>query len=343
MRVTIEPLTEGHVEPAAALLAARHQRDRGFEPRLPADLERPDATLAFVRALLDPAEAEGVVAMRDGELVGSLIGERDYRAPTDTFASFVQPRAAVIPYGGFALAGDARWDVGRELYAALAIAWVRSGVTRHYVTVPAHPEAIELWSNLGFARYVALAACPMESVIDRTGSVPGLGMRPATSDDEPAVQNLVAELFRAFGDSPVFVPDLPETAAARRLFIAGHLADPNCPTWLATIEGRVVGVQMYEEPHAEHWHQEPLTALPGSVYLHFAATTQDARGKGVGAALLGHALATMCEAGYEVCLLHYLTASRAAAFWQAMGFRPYAHWMHRTIDERAIWADGSRL
>ena len=342
MSVSIEPLTVSHVEPIAELLSERHRQDREFAPRLPADLESSTVMLDLVRDLVEDEGAEGVVGKRNGRVVAYLIGARDYRVPTDAFASLMQPRSVAIPYGGFAMAGGEPREVGRALYAALAEKWVRSGIIRHYATVPAHPESLEFWSDLGFARHVALAARPVKPDIGGRGEIRGLEIRQATSPDEPVIRELMEDIFRAFADPPAFVPFLRETAAAREAFVIEHLADPQSPTWLATIEGRAVGLQMFEEPQSVHWHQEPLTSLPDSVYLHFAGTSPDVRGMGVGAALLRHAMTWATNAGYDVCLLHYLTASRASSFWHNMGFEPYVQWLCRSVDERTVWAHGEQ-
>jgi len=66
----------------------------------------------------------------------------------------------------------------------------------------------------------------------------------------------------------------------------------------------------------------------------------EARGTGVGPALLARSLASAREAGYDACLLHYLTASRAAPFWRGLGFRPVSHRLRRFVDERATWGRG---
>jgi len=65
-----------------------------------------------------------------------------------------------------------------------------------------------------------------------------------------------------------------------------------------------------------------------------------ALGLGVGAALFARTMAWAREAGYDDCMVHFLTASRAAPFWRGLGFQPVSEWMRRLVDERAIWAHG---
>jgi hypothetical protein len=47
-------------------------------------------------------------------------------------------------------------------------------------------------------------------------------------------------------------------------------------------------------------------------------------------------LAWAAESGYDHCLLHYLPASRAAAYWRAQGCRPVYYWLVRQIDSRVL-------
>jgi GNAT superfamily N-acetyltransferase len=126
----------------------------------------------------------------------------------------------------------------------------------------------------------------------------------------------------------------------RRRFVAERLADPACTCWLAIARGRPVGMQVFVEPHSPHWHEPKLETPRQALYLSLAATALEARGTGVGAALTGHTMVWAREAGYERCTAHFLTASRAASFWQGQGFRPVTHWLTRTIDERTTWARG---
>lgn len=330
-----------HLEPAADLLAARHRLDRVHVAALPDEFEDASASLPALQDLLDDAGTEGVVAVRDGSVVGYMIGSRDYRSPASAYAALVRPRSASIPYAGFAAVADDSDALYHRLYASLAQRWVAAGVTRHYVTAPARGSSRETWSRFGFGQFITLAVRPTSPVEGRNdGPEANIGIRRATGDDEGIVQDLITELFRTFADAPIFLPYLEETAAERRRFISEHMADPACPYWLALLDGRVVGVQVFEEPHSPQWHQAALTTPPRALYMFFACTAPDARGKGVGATFVRHTMAWAREAGYDSCLLHYLSASRAAAFWAELGFRPIAEWRHRSVDDRAIWASG---
>jgi GNAT superfamily N-acetyltransferase len=96
---------------------------------------------------------------------------------------------------------------------------------------------------------------------------------------------------------------------------------------------------MFVEPTSPLWHQSALSTPRAAVYLHIGFTRAAARSGGIGAALVDRTMAWAREAGYDCCTAHWVTASRAAAFWQRQGFRPVTHWLHRAVDERATWAD----
>ncbi len=200
---------------------------------------------------------------------------------------------------------------------------------------------LETWGNLGFGRFYALGVRSTAPHAEQ-GTSPGTAIdcRRATPEDEEAVGTLVTEMFRAFADPPVFAPFLPETAAERQRLVAGYLADPACPCWLALADDRPVGLHLFQEPTSPKWYRLPLETPERAVYLQFAATAPKARGTGVGAALLDRSLAWARQAGYDTCMAHYQTASRAALFWCGRGFRPVSYELTRIVDERATWAHG---
>jgi GNAT superfamily N-acetyltransferase len=343
MSVSIVPFTPEHIDAAAALLATRHRCDRISAPALSAKYEDSAATSLVLQELLATNATNGVVALDAGHVVGYLLGAPDLGSPTHPFAGFMHPRAADMPYAGHAADPDDGASHYPRLYAALAQQWVVNGLVGHYIGVPARPEASEPWWDLGFGRFIALglrATTPPDEEDVRNAM--DVEIRRATPEDEDAVLKAMTEFFRTFADPPIFVPFLPETTAERRRFVADHLADPGCPVWLAFTNERLMALQMFEEPGSPHWHQSPLQTPERSVYLYIAYTVPEARSAGIGAALLHRTMAWAREAGYDSCMAHWVTASRAAPFWRGRDFQPVSYWLHRSIDERAMWADGQR-
>jgi GNAT superfamily N-acetyltransferase len=282
-----------------------------------------------------------VVALREGRVVAYLIGTLELVSPTDIYAGFAFSRGADIAYAGHAADPDDGTPLVPCLYVALAQRWVANGLIEHSISIPANPITGEPWLDLGFGRFVALGVRSTSPLTEGAArrEVP-IEIRRATTADEDAVQSLVTELFRTFADPPIFVPYLPETAAQRHRHIAELLADPACPSWLAVVNGRPLGLQVFEEPHSCHWHQSKLQSPSQALYLHLACTAANARSTGVGAALFARTMEWAREAGYASCMVHYFTSSRASAFWQSLGFQAVSYWIKRTVDERAIWARG---
>jgi GNAT superfamily N-acetyltransferase len=337
MPITLVPFGDAHLEPAAALLASRHQRDRAWAPDLSPQFEDPAANRPVLQQLCAQDGMDGVAALRDDRLVGFMLGAPELGVPTGAWAGMMRPRSAEIAYAG----STADRDDGalcRAMYADLAARWLTQGITAHYITIPANRETAETWSDLGFGRYIELGVRDTEpSAPAPLTTTRDLAVRRATAADEDAVQTLLTEMFRAWSSPPAFILFLPETTAARRQFIAALLDDPVSPHWLAIAGNRVVGMQVFTEPASPHWFVSTLQTPPQSVYLFLASTLPEERGRGVGTALLAHTIAWAREAGYARCMAHYVTATPAAAFWRKQGFRPVSHWLSRTLDERALW------
>jgi GNAT superfamily N-acetyltransferase len=285
--------------------------------------------------------ANGVVALDSGRLMGYLLGAENIGLPTRATAGFTLPRAADIDYAGHAMAPEGGARLPAQVYAALAECWVRHGVTGHYITTPLHREASEPWWELGFGQFITMGArTTTERDEPAARPRPDLEIRRATLADEGVLQDAVTDFIRTFAEAPIFVPFLPETAAARQRYVAGHLAEPGSPIWLAFAKGQLVGLHMIEETTSTHWHKSPLATPPRSLYLLFAYTAPEERGTGIGAALVRHTLSWAREVDYDTCTVEWVTSSRAAHFWRGQGFQPLLCWMNRTVDSRAVWADG---
>jgi GNAT superfamily N-acetyltransferase len=282
----------------------------------------------------------GVAALRGGRLAGYLLGAPVLGSPTDIWAGFLQPRSAFIALAGWAADPADSQNLCHVMYAAVAERWVANGIAAHYITLPAH--AVEPWLDLGFARYIVFGLRETRFETGRTGAEGSdFEFRRARPDDLTAVQVLTDEMFRAWSSSPVFMPYLPETEAHRRQFMSDLLADERCPLWLACVEGRRIGMQVFVEPQSSHWFLSSLQVPDKTVYLYLASTHPEARGRGVGTALFSAGMSWAREAEYDHCAVHYHTANRAAAFWRGLGFRTVSRWRCRVIDQRRTWSGNS--
>ncbi len=182
-RLEVLPFDASHLPDAARLLAERHRRHRLDEPLLPARFEDPAACEPEVAALLGTDDASGSVAVRDGRVVGYLLGAPK---PSRTWGPNVWVEAA-----GHAV--EEAEDV-RDLYAAAATRWVDEGRTAHYALVPAHDDAlVGAWFRLAFGHQHTHAVRP-----PLTERSPGRACRSAAPvrADIPALARLEVELPR---------------------------------------------------------------------------------------------------------------------------------------------------
>src|SRR5687768_15825434 len=127
-QLEIHSFTEDHLDGAAALLAERHRRHREAEPLLGEDYD-------FRAELASLEEPSGVVGLRDGRVVGFLLGLRKDDA---RWGPNIWIEAACH-------AVEEAEDI-RDLYSAAAARWFDGGRTRHYVLVPASDAAlVDAW------------------------------------------------------------------------------------------------------------------------------------------------------------------------------------------------------
>jgi GNAT superfamily N-acetyltransferase len=336
MAIDIIPFSEEHLDGAGALLAARHRAHRIYEPSLRERFEDPTQARAELERVWRTDKLDGVVAVRDGRPVGYLLGAPSSVPPTDFRAPFVRSGATDIPLVGHAVASGDGMALYQQLYAALATRWVANGHLAHYCTVPAHDRTVlDAWFALGFGQAVSLAVRRTD-VVDNLSANLDIDVRRATPADETAVQELSIELFRTFADPPILMPFLPDALPDLCGHLRGYLDDPASPIWLAVRNGQIEALQLFFTPDAPGWFLSPMVTPKRSLYLLFACTAPDARSTGVNTALLSRTMEWASETGYTHCTLHYLTASRAAGYWRAQGFRPVQHWLVRQVDSRVI-------
>jgi GNAT superfamily N-acetyltransferase len=334
MSHAVVPFADEHLDGAAELLAARHRVRRAHEPALPARFERADVARELVEATVRWPRMRGVVTLRGGRVVGFLVGTVLLPRPTSRNARFLQPRCALVSPTGHAAELDDAAAVYRAMYAAVAPTWIAAGCFWHYVSVPAsEPAALDAWHALGFGRDVTAAVRDTAPPPPRRAEVE---MRRAGPDDLEAVMRMVLGLFHHHTAAPMYVPCLPEMEVEEWEYQRKLLADPACSHWLAYRDGRLVGMQSLQPPPS---FLSPVFTPERCVYLLQGYTEPEARGAGVGSALLTRSLAWAREEGHAECLLHFHSSNAAASgFWLGSGFRPVELRLARHVDERIAWA-----
>ena len=321
-RLEIRPLDDDLLGGAGRLLADRHRAQRRQEPALDVAFEDPAVTKDAIGRLLDGNPASALAAVRDGELVGYLVG-----APRDP-----DRWGPNIWIEG---AGHAATDVEavRALYAAAAGGWVAAGRPLHHVIVPASDDVlVDAWFSMGFGRQ------HVHGIRDAPGDdfspvLPdGISVRRAEAGDLAALAALDLVLATHQAAAPVFararVPTFDETLAELE---SDGVDDPRFATFVAEHDGRVVGSAVACAIDESPGHTG-IVRPPGAGFLGFAAVLPDARGLGAGRALGETVLAWARDAGHRKIVADWrstnLESNRA---WLALGFRPMFHRLHRAV------------
>lgn len=142
----------------------------------------------------------------------------------------------------------------------------------------------------------------------------GVTMRRAVPQDEAALTAL-AERLTAF-DLPAWrKPGDISTADAREMMNAVRAGDPGNEVWIAERDGRVAGCL----------HIFGDTDFFGQRHAHISviATTLEAEGTGVGAALLAYADQWALRRGFTLMTLNvFATNARARRFYEKAGWVP---------------------
>jgi GNAT superfamily N-acetyltransferase len=324
--IEIVALTEDEVPAAGQLVAGRHARERRRFPLLPAAYEDPARAADLVRRTL--AVTDGVAAVDGGRLVGFLTSLDAVPEPSSPLARYAPARAALHLVHGHAVADDvAPGPIAAALFARLAARALERGVTDHVVHVPiGHDDA---WVTLGFGRANAVAVRDRARVdVDAGGDV-----RIATSDELDVVDRLVDEEAVFHAGSPMFRPyRRAATADAVRAALADELASADHAFLLARRGGRDVGVLSVAPGLGS-----PLYVPDGAAYIAATAVLAEARGGGVGAALVAAAMAWAREHGHRAACLHFATTNMTStAFWTGIGFTPVMLHLRRVLDERIL-------
>jgi GNAT superfamily N-acetyltransferase len=241
----------------------------------------------------------------------------------------MHPRSALVPHGGHALPSGRESEVLRSLYARVAERLVADRRLVHYVDVPAGEGATTPWSDLGFGRELVYGLMAVKARGRQPRGVEGLGIRRAGPGDLPQIGRMAADSARRQRGAAMFQPQPEEALAALRLHYTDALADPRCGAWIASRRGEEIGMVVVVPATAD-------PVVPDScVELAEAYVEPAARGEGISRVLLATALAWAYDNGHRYMSARWHSASPlAAGHWPAVGFRPVAYRLSRTLDAR---------
>jgi ribosomal protein S18 acetylase RimI-like enzyme len=316
-RLETRPFADEFVGAAGELLAARHRAQRAIEPLLPAEYENPAAATAEVEALARVEDASGAVALREGRVVGYLLGA---------------PRTDDVwgPNVWVELAGHAVEEAEdvRDLYAVAGARWFEEERSRHYVVVPESDYAlVEAWFRLSFGQQHAFGIREVPENVTWPDDV-----RRAEPRDVDALVALTPLLADHQARAPVFSRGgPPQDPGELRADLLADLGKEEIAELVAVRDGEIVGA-METVPVEHSSFHSGLARPPGAVLLGWAATLPGVRGSGAGRALTEATFAWARERGHEIIVTDWrVTNLLASRFWPSRGFRPTFLRLYRHI------------
>ena len=304
-RLEIRPFSAEFVASAGELLAERHRAHRAAEPLLPERYEDPNEAAAAVQELAAAENASGTVALREGEVVGFLLGTRKGD-------EIWGPNVWVEPAGHAVREAE----VLRDLYAEAAARWFEEGRVRHYAVVPASDAAlIDAWARVSFGQQHAHG---IREVPEATWPE---GTRPAEERDVEALVDQTPLLADHQERSPVFSMVPRETREEIQADIVENLPNDQLGDLVFERDGRVIGSFGLAPVELSSTHST-LARPEGAAILGWAATEPAVRGSGAGLALTEASFAWARQRGYEVMVTDWrVTNLLSSRFWPARGFR----------------------
>jgi GNAT superfamily N-acetyltransferase len=283
-------------------------------PAMPSRYEDPQVVLPLLRNL--SAQAPGIAALHGGRLVGFMTG---YLIP-----EFRGNQAAYSPAWANGAVGIAARRLYEAMYTALATRWVTGGYLTHLIGVMAHEQvSLETWHWLGFGM---LATDAVRDLNPLAHTVVRTEIRRAGPQEARACDTLEAALRRHLSSSPTYL-----IAGEGGPSCAEWLADPSHALWLA-YEGEEAVAYLRVEPASEN--ACTLIQDPGTASITGAFTVRQARGRGIGAALLNRALLWAKEHGYTRCAVDFEPMNVLARRFWLQHFQPVCYALARQIDDR---------
>jgi ribosomal protein S18 acetylase RimI-like enzyme len=301
----IVPFADEHLDAAAELLAARHERHRSVFPQLPEQLDYRSEIAALLADGATGAFTEGAYVL-GRPLAADLWGPNIWIEPAGHAAS--DPERL------------------RDVWAAAAASWLEQGVRAHYALVPATEEPLlDAWFRLGFGAQQAHA---LMEIPEREWP---LGVREATEDDIDALVEIGPLLSRHQSQSPVFSSVPQQSADEVRADVLDDFSRDDVVNLVYEADGRIVG-DFFVCPIELASVHSGLARPRGAAFIGFAIVHPLSRGSGAGLALTDASFAWARARGYETMVTDWReTNLLASRFWPRRGFRRTFLRLHRLI------------
>ncbi len=318
-RPEVVPFSDEHLDDAARLLAARQARHREAEPLLPRRFEEPATAREEVEEAWRTEGASGTAALRDGRVVGYLIG-----APREVK---VWGENVWVELAGHAV--EEPEDL-RDLYGEAAARWVEEGRTRQYALVPANdPGLVDAWYRLSFGQQHAHGV--QEVSAREVALPPGVEIREPRAEDVEELIEVDLALPTHQTLSPVFSTIGPPSREEEREEWVKTLADDEEHVLVAFHDDKPVAVWSVMPVEVSSQHRG-VGRPERAAFIGFASTLPDFRGSGLGLALTDASFNWAAENGYEVMVTDWrVTNLLSSRFWPKRGFRPVFLRLYRSI------------
>jgi GNAT superfamily N-acetyltransferase len=313
MPSSLVPFTQDYLEPAVELFIASYKGEQEHSPLLPS------------RVIDEPAWIHGVLESKLAN-PGVVVVEQDrvlaYMLTGDQFQWKGQQAAIVLEYGHSAVVAQKR-ELYQRMYMALAQEWANQHIHLHLIRHFAHDTILqETLYQLGFGAILAERLRDCSSVDERSD------MAIRVEQDVSKLITLQTEHNRFYPQAPIFIQKPTDTQEVRAdleahaqqgdMFFVYDEQDEPC-AYMIVGESTIGGEGFLLE--------QTNTAQIKSAYA-----CPEARGKGIGAALLQRAIAWSQQQGYERIFVEHETANiYGGNFWGSY-FSPYLYTSMRYID-----------
>ncbi len=307
------PFTQEHLQPAVELFTQGYQLEQLRSPLLPSRvLDDP----TWIKAVLQAKLANpGVAVIEQGQLLAYMVTGGQF--------AWKGQQAAIVPEYGHGAIAARKQALYQKMYQSLAQEWVNKHIHLHLIGHFAHDALLqETLYQIGFGALVA------ERLRDCYAIDAGPDQTIKQEQDVSKLLDLHLEHIHYYPGSPIFLTrstdrqsalaDLESHVQNGDVFFVSYEQDEPC-AYL------IVGESAIE---AEGFLlQETNTAQVKSAYARTGM-----RGKGIGKALLWHAVEWSKNRGYERLFVEHETANiSGGSFWSKF-FSPYLYFSMRYVD-----------
>ena len=316
------PFTTAYVEDAARLFSRNYRAARKQISSMPACHESHERIVPLLADII--TRSPGVVALHDGELLGYLVGQ--------VLPEWRGCRTAYAPFWAHAVAEKSQEQIYRHLYSHLAAQWIANGCFMHLITTLAHNrDARDALSWLGFGMVVVDT---MRDISRIHAPAVDISIEQARVNDLETIVALDQDLAKYLAGPPMFMPVVEQRG---RSYHEEWLRKTSHALWLASYAGETVAFLKMCPIDVDY-----LVTDERTVWIQGAYTKEHARGKGIGTALLDHALGWARGQSYERCAVDFESDNTLACRLWLKHFRPVCFSFARRVDPRIAWAHAGR-